>query len=933
MLLFSLLLLAALALPTAHAEPPKDEPDYTPIWVPLAVRSPYLGAWLSMSRNQKNLAREDPHFWTTQPLGWKGLLRVDGETWNWMGDLTEWPACNNASLRTTAASSAFTFTNEPPTVSLTAEFLSPITPADLFRQSLPFSYLHLSVESLDGQPHAVEAYSEINGLWLADEEDEELLWDSLSGGEDKKGEDGWTGVKARLKDQRNFVETYKQDEFGTWMSTDRIMHGEIVYAAQASEAVETSFSAGHDAMATRREFAETGRLSGTSNSTSPRPIRTRSLSNSSEILDEPVLALSHSFGRVGPSTKASHRSALLAIGHVRDPLVQYMTPDPSGSSTGPDSKPRLAEKVIELRPLWRSTFPTLEKLLSFFLSDYDHAKQASEDFNTKLYADARAVDGEEYAHVVAISTRQIYQAMEAVWDESEEGKRAEEGLVAYSPVTGEPVPAMVFMKEISSNGNVQTVDVIAPFLPHLLYASPSLLPLLLEPIYRYMSSGLYVPTPPAHDIGDHYPNATGHNDFLYAGLPIEETGNMLLLAWAGMQVAEPATEGLDARVKVREWWDSTLASSSDPPRIGWEARVGKGRDHRREGARMAWAQARERYGLLKGWAKYLEEECLYPGDQRTTDDFFGSSPNQTSLVIKGILGMRAFSEIASSLGESSDADYYRGVSSKYRDIFLDLAVAKDGSHLMSTYNNQTLWITHYNLYFDLLLGLDVFPQSVYDMQTAFYPKQAGPYGPPLDSRFPNRAKTDWLAWASATCSPLLDPFSPSARADPCRRSFLDGLARYFREDVNAVFGDSINEEGWSVGFLVRPVAGGHYSLLGLQALRQARVRAMRRMKEREGRWWFELAVLVGVGLVGLVSWRAVRRWRNRRRGYVELGAPGGGRRRLSAAAGMGAVDGADERRGSEMSVWSAGGTPTVPFALGDEDDEEDAEEEVIPRRG
>ncbi|GAA6007311.1 hypothetical protein JCM10207_001583 [Rhodosporidiobolus poonsookiae] len=896
-MLLRLLLLGALAA-LAHAQ--ADQTDYTPIVVPLAVRGPYLGSYLT-GRRDKTLVSMDPHFWTTAPVGWKGLLRVDGKVWNWMGDLTEWPACINASITHTAAETSFTLTDDPPTVALTASFLSPVTPADLFRQSLPFSYLHLSAASLDGQSHTVEVYSEVNGLWLADEEEEELEWAVVEG-----ANKDWVGVRARLRSQRTYAESYKQDEAGEWVSTDRIMHGDVYYASSASG---TTFSAGDDAMVTRREFTSTGHLSSKANSISPRPIRTRSADNVTLVLDEPVFALAHSFGTVSASDRPLSRSALIAIGHVRTPIVHYMTPDPSSSSTGPDGKTRAGEKLVDLQPLWRSTFHDAEKMLSFFLADYPTAKKLSDEFNAKLYADARAVDGQEYANVVAVSTRQVFMAMEAVWDESEEGSDAGVGLVAYSPITGEPIPAFVMLKEISSNGNVNTVDVVAPFLPFLLYASPSLLPLLLEATYRYMASGLYVPVPPAHDLGDHYPNATAHNEFLYPGLPLEEAGNMLLLAYAGMSVAEPATAPLSAHQRVVQWWDQRWNGNVASQRIGWEATVGQGRDHRREGARMAWAQARERYGLLKRWAGYLEEECLYPGDQRTTDDFFGSAPNQTSLVIKSILGMNAFAEIADAFGHHDDRDHFRSVVRQFRETFLDLAISPDKKHLLGSYNNQTGWNTQYNLYFDKLLGMEVFPGHVYEMQHAFYPTIAEPYGPPLDSRFPNRAKTDWLAWAGATCPP----------GTPCRRVFLDGLARYFRQDMNAVFGDSITpQDGWSVGFLSRPVAGGHYAVLARVLMEQERQRRLQRLKEGTSESFFLAAVVVGAVLFALVASRAVRRWRRGRKGYIELG---------------GAERGA--RRQSEASAWTAGDSPRSVFELemaGEDDSGSEADEADFRRR-
>lgn len=46
-------------------------------------------------------------------------------------------------------------------VALTVTFLSPIFPKDLKRQSLPFSYVDVSVSSSDGKPHEVQLYTDI----------------------------------------------------------------------------------------------------------------------------------------------------------------------------------------------------------------------------------------------------------------------------------------------------------------------------------------------------------------------------------------------------------------------------------------------------------------------------------------------------------------------------------------------------------------------------------------------------------------------------------------------------------------------------------------------------------------------------------------------------------------------------------------------------
>lgn len=55
---------------------------------------------------------------------------------------------------------------------------------------------------------------------------------------------------------------------------------------------------------------------------------------------------------------------------------------------------------------------------------------------------------------------------------------------------------------------------------------------------------------------------------------------------------------------------------------------------------------------------------------------------------------------------------------------LKYATAKSGDHLTLSYNSEASWGLAYNLYGDKLLELNLFPDNVYSMQTAWYAKQA-----------------------------------------------------------------------------------------------------------------------------------------------------------------------------------------------------------------
>lgn len=47
-------------------------------------------------------------------------------------------------------------------VQMKITFLSPVSPDDLLQSSLPYSYMHVEVKSLDGKSHSVQLYTDIS---------------------------------------------------------------------------------------------------------------------------------------------------------------------------------------------------------------------------------------------------------------------------------------------------------------------------------------------------------------------------------------------------------------------------------------------------------------------------------------------------------------------------------------------------------------------------------------------------------------------------------------------------------------------------------------------------------------------------------------------------------------------------------------------------
>ena len=93
-------------------------------------------------------------------MGWAGIIRVDGEPYQWLGN-PGFPNVQQTSFEYTSTKSIFQL-SVAGKVALEVTFLSPVTPDDLQRQSLVGSYMEVSVRSIDGAAHDVQLYSDIS---------------------------------------------------------------------------------------------------------------------------------------------------------------------------------------------------------------------------------------------------------------------------------------------------------------------------------------------------------------------------------------------------------------------------------------------------------------------------------------------------------------------------------------------------------------------------------------------------------------------------------------------------------------------------------------------------------------------------------------------------------------------------------------------------
>ena len=295
-----------------------------------------------------------------------------------------------------------------------------------------------------------------------------------------------------------------------------------------------------------------------------------------------------------------------------------------------------------------------------------------------------------------------------------------QSLAAQVVVADDKGAPLMFSKENFSGGFIGTVDVLYPASPELLLFSPTLLKASVVPLLEYALAGKW-PWPYApHDLGT-YPKADGQ---AYGDgergengqMPVEETGNMLLM--------------LGALAKIEGNADFS---------------------------NKYWSQ-------LERWAKYLADKGFDPERQLTTDDFAGHVAHNVNLSAKAIEGLGAYAMMAGMLGKTEEAAKYRAVAERFAGRWQTEAL--DGDHYSLAFDKKGTWSQKYNLVWDRVLGLDLFPKAVFDRETAYYATKLNPYGLPLDSR-EDYTKLDWEIW-TATMSENPEFF----------RTITDRIARF-----------------------------------------------------------------------------------------------------------------------------------------------------------
>jgi hypothetical protein len=294
---------------------------------------------------------------------------------------------------------------------------------------------------------------------------------------------------------------------------------------------------------------------------------------------------------------------------------------------------------------------------------------------------------------------------------------------------------------------VNTVDLTYPESPLFLIYNPELQKAQMTSIFDYSLSGRWTKPFAAHDLGT-YPIANGQ---VYGGdMPLEEAGNMLTLA-AQICRIEGNTN------YVNKYWD-----------------------------------------VITTWADYLSENGQDPANQLCTDDFAGHWAHNCNLSIKAIMGVAGYAEMARIKGDQQTAEKYmnraREMAQKWEQD------AREDDHYRLAFDREDTWSQKYNMVWDKLWGLNLFPNNAMQRDVKYYLTKQNQYGLPLDCR-KDYTKSDWIMWSAGMADSKEDFVQ-----------FVEPLWTYMNETPSRVPTSDWYDTKTSqmIGFKARSVIGGHW---------------------------------------------------------------------------------------------------------------------------
>lgn len=126
--------------------------------------------------------------------------------------------------------------------------------------------------------------------------------------------------------------------------------------------------------------------------------------------------------------------------------------------------------------------------------------------------------------------------------------------------------------------------------------------------------------------------------------------------------------------------------------------------------------------------------------------------------------------------------------------------ADAGDHFVLAFGNRESWSQKYNLVWDKLLSLNVFPDSVKEKELSYYPSKFNKFGLPLDNR-DSYTKSDWIIWTASL-----------SRDKKEFESYIEPVWNYYNttEERIPMSDWFYSDKPYSCNFIARSVVGGYF---------------------------------------------------------------------------------------------------------------------------
>lgn len=644
---FFILLQYLLSFTSVSASPSSS---FRPPAVPLIVHDSFVSIW----QGSDNLTDTFASFWSNPTIGMVGILKVNNLNCRFMGIDTYTPSGNTVACPqqglpiVTATQTYYTFLHSSfPTVQLNVTFTTPVLANDINTwMDNPVTYITLTVTNTDSTvSYTVQSYFAATAELAVDDVTDSIQW----------GRDIPSPVNGA---QLLRVGTQSQNVLGVAGDGRRISWGYLYLAVpDSSSSVNVATTIANNTV------VGPAFLNG---NTLP-PFDTNYPRACSD--GWPMLTATWDYGTLAPSIALS---SFFVFTYDEIANMKYY-----GEPLYPSWKHNGTRTIIDV--------------ITTAIANYTAMINACLNFDTTLTNEFITAGGSRYAEMANLVHRQVYGAM--IYTSVPTNLSS---TCLPPPPNGFP-NYWTFMEEMSSDGDVSTIDVLYPASPGVLYFQPELMYNLMVPVMAYAanctSAGSYQKPFAPHDLGT-WPiaNRAWNNQ---EDMPLEESANMLILSGVAYNMT-----GTTNFIAPYQWT------------------------------------------LLDNWAQFVNQSLPTPPAQLATDDFLGPAPNNTNLVVKGLTGLNAYAGLLDAIGRSTEANQYRTWASNYVNFYLTNAYDNvNGTRYKREYqlpNGSTYSLKYNSIYGYYLEFFDTpswFPSSMMITELDYYANyQNYPCGVPLDDR-------------------------------------------------------------------------------------------------------------------------------------------------------------------------------------------------------